>query len=378
MNARALTLFAASYSIFALLPCVPGAPSLPDPSRITNGADAVNAAEQGYEAGQEANNTRKELEEAATRCKSLDVSNVPYEEETSFGGAMAVRLAQKGLLVDIDKSGALDGLRNADGYAYPKTDKNKGLEVLNVIGRNLGALSDRAMVDWKFAVLDDDKTVNAVSAPGGYVFVTKALMAKVENEDQLAGVLAHEVGHIVLRHALHAYTRTKVTACEASYGTGMGAQYAKQRAMEAAYEASGGTPQFARDAFGAALQTGDAYLDLDNPNNLPILSMLTEQVVGFIVNTGFSKEDELEADRVAADLLGRAGYSVEEYQKFLGNLPSSSSVFAHHPTGAERVKAILTWRASRKEAKSAEYDPFAPPDSKRAPVALAPELNALR
>ncbi|MCX5699437.1 MAG: Maf family nucleotide pyrophosphatase [Candidatus Omnitrophica bacterium] len=64
------------------------------------------------------------------------------------------------------------------------------------IGKKIAAVSGRKEIDYHFRVLDDDE-VNAVSLPGGYVYVNSGLLDKVANDDELACILAHEVGHIV-------------------------------------------------------------------------------------------------------------------------------------------------------------------------------------
>jgi septum formation protein len=69
------------------------------------------------------------------------------------------------------------------------------------IGRKIASVSDRKEIDYHFRVLDDDN-VNAVSLPGGYVYVNSGLLNKVASDDELACVLAHEVGHIVARHSI--------------------------------------------------------------------------------------------------------------------------------------------------------------------------------
>ncbi|MDD5079686.1 MAG: Maf family nucleotide pyrophosphatase [Candidatus Omnitrophica bacterium] len=69
------------------------------------------------------------------------------------------------------------------------------------IGRKIVAACDRKDIDYTFKALADDE-INAVSLPGGFVYVNKGLIDKVKDDDELAGVLAHEVGHIVARHSI--------------------------------------------------------------------------------------------------------------------------------------------------------------------------------
>ena len=69
------------------------------------------------------------------------------------------------------------------------------------IGKRIVAVCDRKDIDYHFKVLEDEE-VNAVSLPGGFVYVNSGLVDKVANDDELAAVLAHEVGHIVARHSI--------------------------------------------------------------------------------------------------------------------------------------------------------------------------------
>jgi predicted Zn-dependent protease len=78
---------------------------------------------------------------------------------------------------------------------------------VNRLGRWLGLQSSRPDLPWTFAVLDDPG-FNAFAAPGGYVFVTKGLIDHVADESELAGILAHEITHVVGKHHLKAIRKT--------------------------------------------------------------------------------------------------------------------------------------------------------------------------
>ncbi len=69
------------------------------------------------------------------------------------------------------------------------------------IGKKIVSVCDRKDINYSFKALDDEE-VNAVSLPGGFIYVNRGLIDKVANDDELAGVLAHEVGHIVARHSI--------------------------------------------------------------------------------------------------------------------------------------------------------------------------------
>jgi len=72
---------------------------------------------------------------------------------------------------------------------------------VNSVGRWVASQSERPDLPWRFGVIDSDD-LNAFAAPGGYVMITKGLYRKMSNEAQLAGVLGHEIGHVVAKHQL--------------------------------------------------------------------------------------------------------------------------------------------------------------------------------
>ena len=80
---------------------------------------------------------------------------------------------------------------------------------VNMVGETVAAQSERQDIKYHFAVLDSD-AINAFSAPGGYVFITRGAVALCEDESELAGVLAHEVGHVAGKHVLHIVERDKM------------------------------------------------------------------------------------------------------------------------------------------------------------------------
>lgn len=176
---------------------------------------------------------------------------------------------------------------------------------LAAVGEKIAAVCDRRELLYRFRLVEDkeDKeTVNAVSLPGGYVYVFKNLMKVAETDDELAAVLAHEVGHIVARHS--------VKRLQAIWGYNLLTLLAM-----AAKDAS----------FGRGVQL--AYAGL---------------------LTGYSQEDELLADKLGARYAKRAGYNPEAMLTFLKKLqarhrkekPRPLSYFRTHPFTAERIRAV--------------------------------------
>lgn len=92
------------------------------------------------------------------------------------------------------------------GGLFPDNDvqekvKNVGNKIVNVFNNELRQRNLGNPYRFDFHVLRDDKTVNAFALPGGQVFITAALLGRLQTEDQLAGVLGHEIGHVVHRHS---------------------------------------------------------------------------------------------------------------------------------------------------------------------------------
>lgn len=84
------------------------------------------------------------------------------------------------------------------------------------VGQKLAASSHRAKLKWTFTVLDSPQ-VNAFALPGGYVYITRGIMAYLDSEAELAGVLGHEIGHVTARHGAQQATRQ----AGASVGVGL-------------------------------------------------------------------------------------------------------------------------------------------------------------
>jgi predicted Zn-dependent protease len=74
------------------------------------------------------------------------------------------------------------------------------------IGQELARTSHRPNLPWSFTIVDSP-AINAFALPGGYIYLTRGLMAYLDDESELAGVLGHEIGHVTARHAAQAYTR---------------------------------------------------------------------------------------------------------------------------------------------------------------------------
>lgn len=171
------------------------------------------------------------------------------------------------------------------------------------IGTTLIQGSVASKTDWKydFHVLADPETVNAFALPGGQVFITQALLDKLETDDQVAGVLAHEITHVVARH---------------------GAQ--KLAKM-----------QLAQGLSGAAVVASGDYS-----------SGQLVQMVGQMVGMKYGREDELESDSFGVRIMHEAGYDPRAMIEVMKILEASSGggrqleFFSTHPNPENRIERI--------------------------------------
>ena len=81
---------------------------------------------------------------------------------------------------------------------------------VNKVGMWIALHTDRPNLPWHFGVMDTD-SVNAFATPGGYVFITRGMLLRMHDESELAGVLAHEISHVIAKHALNTMRKDKLT-----------------------------------------------------------------------------------------------------------------------------------------------------------------------
>jgi predicted Zn-dependent protease len=143
------------------------------------------------------------------------------------------------------------------------------MKYVNLVGRVLSRMTNRPEITFHFAVLNTDE-INAYAAPGGYVFVTRGALLKMRDESELAGVLAHEMGHIVEKHVVR---ELGIKGTDASVVSGLA-------------HLIGGSTESARTAFSQAV---DKALDM-------------------LFKDGYKREDESQADKDAVMFCALSGY----------------------------------------------------------------------
>jgi predicted Zn-dependent protease len=256
--------------------------------------------------------TSRQAKQERAECQKL-AEPPSVEEEYALGGAVALNWVQRG------------------GGLVPLQPDEKFVRYINVVGKNLGAQSQRPTLRWTFGVLQSTESFNAISAPGGYVFVTRGLLQGVENEAQLAGVLAHEIAHITGKHVLARYSQLKVTECERAVNSRENSKWVNKLNLDI-------KPQFSSELDGV-LGQWNGVLDLNH--HVELLVNFADTAVKDLSEHGLDKEQEYAADEEAVRLLVSAGYDPREYLEFLAKIPDGRNSFAKHPKKVDRVKRLV-------------------------------------
>lgn len=183
-------------------------------------------------------------------------------------------------------------------------------DYVNKVGLWIALQSDRPDLPWHFAVVDSDD-IDAFAAPGGFVFVTRGLLLHLHSEAELAGVLGHEISHVVLKHHLNALQ--------------------KAARMDLASQAA---------------QAGMASKGYDSDLDQQLMDKVSNATRN-LYSKGLDKDDELAADRMGVVLAARAGYDPYGLMAVLQTLeavdPHSSKMqllMATHPAPADRIAAL--------------------------------------
>ena len=183
---------------------------------------------------------------------------------------------------------------------------------VNLVGRALARYAKRDSLDWRFGVLNSD-AINAFSAPNGRVFITKGLYKLLANDDELAGVLAHEIAHIDLRHAAKIIAGKQGVGAATAIGTDI-----------------------------AGDQLGSKY---------PGLSDVAQQLEGNVAKAlagvltdGYGPGKEYDADRTGYELAKSTGFDPNGLRialtKVDANTAKSKETFNTHPKTSDRLKKL--------------------------------------
>ncbi len=195
----------------------------------------------------------------------------------------------------------------------------EGQALVRRIGERLvrQTAASRSPYRFQFHLLDDDRTINAFALPGGQVFITEALARQLSTEGELAGVLGHEVGHVIGRHGAEQLAKSRLVQ-------GLGGA-----AVIAASDPDHPERSYANQALAAA--------------------------VSQLLRMRFGREDELESDRLGVRLMAEAGYDPRSMIRVMEVLAQAGKgrgrapeFFSTHPNPENRIPRI-------KEAIQAQF-----------------------
>lgn len=182
-------------------------------------------------------------------------------------------------------------------------------QYVNRVGRWVANQSERPELPWHFGVIESSD-VNAFAAPGGYIFVTRGLYALLQNEAELAGVLAHEVGHVISKHHLKILQKSRM------------------------------------------LDMGSQMLAKQISNNDKAQKLIGSGAE--IVARSLDKDAEFEADRIAVVLTARAGYDafglpgvLQQIGHYASDNDSVALLFKTHPHPDARLQKLDVAMGSR-------------------------------
>lgn len=215
------------------------------------------------------------------------VKPMKEDEEIALGRELAARLA-----------GSFGGVWKDSAWA----------EEINTIGRVLVPYSDRPDLKYRFAILNTDQ-VNAYSAPGGYIFISKGLLKQVDSEAEMAGVLAHEIAHVANKDIVREVQNSNAWKAGAS----------------------------------VALASSDL-----GGQETALLNSLTDASWDYLVNKGLSKADELKADQDGAKYEQKLGYDPYGIYNFVARLQpmennpdkKMKNFFGTHPKPSTRMDQL--------------------------------------
>jgi len=208
-------------------------------------------------------------------------------------------------------------LKETPAYANDKVQA-----YVQALGQKLARLSHRSDLEWHFTVLDSPE-INAFALPGGYVYVTRGIMAYLDSEAELAGVLGHEIGHVTARHGAQRATRQQ--------DAGLGVLAASVLGAVLESRGVGGAGRVASDVSQAA-------------------------AAGYVASYG--REQELQADALGAEYLSRSQFDPLTMVRVIGVLknqeqfaadqaraqgrpvPAGNGWLASHPSNDQRLQAI--------------------------------------
>ena len=195
---------------------------------------------------------------------------------------------------------------------YPADTDDAANQYLNQVGQTLARASDmpETFAGYHF-LLQNSQEINALAAPGGLIFVTRGIIECCPHETAVAAVLAHEIGHVQAKHGLRAIKKSRITNALVTIGVESAKTFGGQELADLTKEFEGSIDDISQT----------------------------------LINSGYSRSYEFEADRSAITILRRVGYSpaglVDMLQVMQQKLiPHQADFASTHPSPESRIAEI--------------------------------------
>lgn len=227
--------------------------------------------------------------------KSTDLFEKSLAEEVEIGEEVSAVLLQRASIYNV---------RDVQRY-------------VNSVGVWLAQQTERPDIPWTFSVIRDD-SFNAFATPGGFIYITTGTLEQLESEAELAGVLAHEIAHVVKKHHLQAIQK------------------------EARIGIAADLARFLKDSQEDSSDGGSSIAFGDHSVENKLLNTIQD-----VYSDGLARGDELEADKMGMVIAARAGYDPMAYIAVLQKIeaqqddsPFWKAFSKRHPSAEDRLTEL--------------------------------------
>lgn len=268
------------------------------------------------------------LSDNAGRQAFLDKITADIAAKIKLSEATVQKLQNGDFKLNPQEEDALGMLIAAPVFAVaPIVDKPETQLRLNKLIQRIGAQTERPDINWRGALIESPE-INAYSAPGGIILITSSLYELLENEEELAGIIAHEAVHIVKQHHMENLEKSMKTA-KWTGGLATAIGFVEDLAHKSAMK---NDPRYAAKNFGK-----------ENPKLLS--NLIGNFAEGY--TRGLDRDAELEADRMGVVYMARAGFDPFAYISALQKLEgldnhnlAAQQLFKTHPAANSRIEAL--------------------------------------
>lgn len=206
---------------------------------------------------------------------------------------------------------------------YKPYNNQQATHYINIVGQTLAQASDmpETFNGYHLLILDSPE-INAFATPAGHIFVTRGMLGCCQNEGELAAVLAHEIGHVQNKHGIDAIKKSRITEAFTIIGT----------------------------------EATKTFADSDIANLTAVFEDSINDITGTLINSGYSRSFERQADESAVTIMERVGYNPKSLVAMLNVMgeklqPEGLDFAKTHPSPESRIEDLNEIISSSGEPK---------------------------